>query len=439
MRINPIAAVTCISFALLSQAAFSAEPASANVFNHPNANIVKPDAESYLASIKAGSIYQMAVDNPENLLYVSWGYRLGDNPDAGVLAFSLDDLQAKGFLKSVRDVYALGLDEHNNRLLAEHTVSRKLNGGDALVGNSFDVISLADGAKITGPVLIDDRSAERDKFRSHYIFSDKAGNILVSSESRPKKGGPENKQKITMYNSAGKQVWQSKPFPGLVAALVSDGTIIAGADDLYQLDAKTGRVSDKPYAKKPQKGQARYMSLVQGDGVIYASSFRKNDKKDAASNAPYENIYVISKGQASKGFSTVKSHDALGVGSVGLAYNPLRKQLYSANFNDNTVSVIDASRPAKLDHYKNIAIKDAWAINSVVYRNAGEATNIYVGIKGGHGKNVKDTGKNLDDVKIAKITLTGTPDDKSWCKISVLDVKSNKFDYQDRQCDLVNN
>ncbi|EAM4650757.1 hypothetical protein EGD29_23905, partial [Salmonella enterica] len=56
---------------------------------------------------------------------------------------------------------------------------------------------------------------------------------------------------------------------------------------------------------------------------------------------------------------------------------------------------------------------------------------------GGHGKNVKYTDQGMDDVKLAKITLNNKYANTSlWCKISIMDIKSNTFDYKEHQCDI---
>ncbi|HGB3676394.1 TPA: hypothetical protein ACIVDA_004454, partial [Salmonella enterica subsp. enterica serovar Muenchen] len=146
---------------------------------------------------------------------------------------------------------------------------------------------------------------------------------------------------------------------------------------------------------------------------------------------------VIEKGKTAKGFSTVTYKNNIGVGSTSLSVNPERKQLYSANFNDNTISIVDIKNKTDLSKYKNIFIQDAWGINAVAYVNSDNNTYIYATIKGGHGKNVKYTDQGMDDVKLAKITLNKKyVNTSSWCKISIMDIKSNTFDYKERQCTI---
>ncbi|MHC5174523.1 YncE family protein [Serratia rhizosphaerae] len=426
-------------YSLISTAAHSAQRSHANIFNDNDSAIVTPDSAQYTTALKSGSLYQLALDAPDNLLYVSWGYRLGTHPDAGILAFGLNDLKAKGFIKNISDVYALSLDKVNNRLLAEHTVSRKMEDGKVLKGNSFDVVSLNNGAKLVDTTEIDKGKKDRNTFRSHYIFGDAHGNVFISSESKPKKGGPEGMQKITKYDSSGHELWQSKPFPGLVAAMIYHGRIIAGANDVYEIDINNGKINERPYAMKPADDQARYMSFAKGNGVIYATSFTREKPTSKSEHKEFNNVYVIEQGRSAKGFSTVKFKNNVGVGSTGLAFNANMNQLYTANFNDNTISIIDVSDKNDLTNYKNILIKGAWGVNSIVYRNHDKKTDIYVGIKGGHGENVKHTDKGMDDVKLAKITLDNqAKNTASWCSISILNVKSNKFEYKGKQCEVEN-
>ncbi|HEH8789788.1 TPA: beta-propeller fold lactonase family protein, partial [Salmonella enterica] len=176
-------------------------------------------------------------------------------------------------------------------------------------------------------------------------------------------------QKITKYNSSGTEVWQTKAFPGLVAALISNDKIIAGANDLYEISLSDGAISKSLYASKPENGDARYMALVKGDNLVYAASFSKLENIKP-NQIKYDNVYVIEKGKAAKGFSTVTNNKTVGVGSTSLIVNPERKELYTANFNDNTISVINIKNKADLSIYKNIFIQDAWGINAVTYVNS---------------------------------------------------------------------
>ncbi|ECL5068343.1 beta-propeller fold lactonase family protein [Salmonella enterica] len=436
--IHKVSAV-CLSLSLISISAYSSQEVNDNIFNEGGDNLIRPESTEYMNAIKSGSAYQLAVDPKSNLIYMSWGYRLGSNPDAGIMAFELDKLKAKGFIKGVQDVYGLAFDKRNNRLLAEHTVSRKTEEGELLTGNSFDIISLKDGTKLVKTIEIDQGKKERNTFNSHYIFVNNTGDIFISSESKPKNGGPEGMQKITKYDSSGAEVWQTKAFPGLVATLISNDRIIAGANDIYEISLADGTISKSLYASKPDNSDARYMALAKGDNLIYAASFSrpKNIKPDQRS---YDNIYVIEKGKAAKGFSTVTYKNSVGVGSTSLIINPQRKELYTANFNDNTISIVDIKNKTNLSRYKNIFIQDAWGINAVTYVNSGDNTYIYAAIKGGHGKNVKHTDKDMDDVKLAKIILNSkAANPSSWCKISVMDIKSNTFDYEEHQCDIQKN
>lgn len=429
----------CLSLSLISISAYSAQELNGNIFNEGDGNLTLPGSTEYMNAIKSGSAYQLAVDPKSNLLYMSWGYRLGSNPDAGIIAFELDNLKAKGFINGVRDVYGLAFDQRNNRLLAEHTVSRKTVKGELLNGNSFDIINLRDGSKLAKTIEVDQGKEERNTFNSHYIFVNNSSDIFISSESKPKKGGPEGMQKITKYDSSGAEVWQTKAFPGLVAALISDDKIIAGVNDIYEISLADGTISKSLYASKPDNSSARYMALAKGDNIVYAASFsrKENIMPDGIS---YDNIYVIEKGKTAKGFSTVTYRNPVGVGSTSLIVNPERKELYSANFNDNTISIIDIKNKTNLSMYKNIFIQDAWGINTVIYVNSNDKTYIYAVIKGGHGKNVKHTDKDMDDVKLAKITLNNkAANSPLWCKISVMDIKSNTFDYVENQCDIQNN
>lgn len=422
-----------LSLCFLSSCVFSVQ--NNNVFNTSSNMILRPDDENYKDTISSGSIYQIALDKKNNLVYASWGYRLGKNPVAGILAFDMDSLNPKGIIKDIRDVYGIDYDEVNNRLLAEHTVSRKTDEGYILNGNSFDVIDLNNGKKIIETVVVDKGKRERDYFNSHYIFGLSNGNIVLSSESSPRNGGPKNMQRITMYNAAGHELWQSKPFPGLVAAIVSGEKIIAGANDLYEISMKDGGVNTYPYAFKSGGDYTRYMSLIQGKGVIYATSFIHGNKN--RTGGEYKNIYVIEKGKTAQGFSTVSFNDSFGTGSTGVAFNSETNQLYTANFNDGTISIIDADNARDLSHYTNIKIKNAWGVNSVAYQNNGEKTDIYFSIKGGHGENVKNTEKS-DDVKLAKLTIDGSIFSSSpWCRISILDIKSGVYDQQNKDCDIL--
>ncbi|EBS4549500.1 hypothetical protein DQK32_27220, partial [Salmonella enterica subsp. enterica serovar Newport] len=301
-------------------------------------NLIPPESIEYINAIKSGSAYQLAVDPKNNLIYISWGYRLGSNPVAGILAFELDNLKAKGFINGVHDVYGLAFDQRNKRLLAEHTVSRKTEEGKLLTGNSFDIISLKDGTKLTKTIEIDREKKDRNAFNSHYIFVNDIGDIFISSESKPKNGGPDGMQKITKYNSAGAEVWQTKAFPGLVAALISDDKLIAGVNDLYEISLSDGTINKTLYASKPDNDDARYMALAKGDNLIYAASFSKLENI-APKKRSYDNIYVIEKGKSAKGFSTITYKESVGVGSTSLIVNPERKELYTANFNDNTISI----------------------------------------------------------------------------------------------------
>ncbi len=428
------ASVICLSFICIS--AYSAQKLNQNIFNVGGVNLTLPESTEYMSAIKSGSAYQLAVDPKNNLLYMSWGYRLGSNPVAGILAFELDSLKAKGFINGVHDVYGLAFDQKNNRLLAEHTVSRKTEEGTLLTGNSFDIISLKDGTKLTNTIEIDQEKKERNTFNSHYIFINDIGDIFISSESKPKHGGPDGMQKITKYDSSGTEVWQTKPFPGLVAALISNEKLIAGANDLYEISLSDGAISKSLYASKPENGDARYMAMAKGDNVIYATYFSKSDNIKP-NQTKYDNIYVIEKGKTAKGFSTVTNNKTVGAGSTGLIVNPERKELYTANFNDNTISVIDIKNKTDLSIYKNIFIQDAWGINAVTYINSSDKTYIYAAIKGGHGKNVKHTEQGINDVKLAKITLNSKKaNTSSWCKISIMDIKSNTFDYKEHQCNI---
>lgn len=425
-----------ITLSFFSLCAFSAQ--GNNVFNAESNMIIRPDDVNYKFTISSGSIYQIAVDTKNKLVYASWGYRLGKNPVAGILAFDIDSLNPKGVIKDIRDVYSIDYDEKNNRLLAEHTVSRKADDGDILNGNSFDVIGLNNGKKIIDTVVVDKGKTERSYFNSHYIFGLPNGNIVLSSESSPRTGGPENMQRITMYNSTGHELWQSKPFPGLVATLISGEKIIAGANELYEISMVDGSVNNSPYSLKSVNDEARYISLVQGDDVIYATSFYHGNKnKVNTDKGKYKNIYVIEKGKAAKGFSTVSFNDSFGTGSTGITYNPKMKHLYTANFNDGSISIINTENSRNLNDYVNVKIKGAWGVNSVVYRNNDNKTDIYVSVKGGHGENVKKT-EESDDVKLAKLTIDGgilgpTP----WCKISMLDIKSGTYDQKDEDCDIL--
>ncbi|HFJ2162971.1 TPA: hypothetical protein ACGTPM_003132, partial [Salmonella enterica] len=75
--------------------------------------------------------------------------------------------------------------------------------------------------------------------------------------------------------------------------------------------------------------------------------------------------------------------------------------------------------------------------NSVTYVNSNDNTYIYAAIKGGHGGNIKYTDQGMDDVKLAKITLNSkAANTSSWCKISVMDIKSNTLDYKERLCNI---
>ncbi|MDJ6542878.1 hypothetical protein LEC33_24270 [Salmonella enterica] len=432
--IHKISAV-CLSLSLISISSYSKQEVNGNIFNQGGDNLTRADSTGYMSAIKSGSVYQLVADPQNNLLYMSWGYRLGSNPDAGIIAFDLDNLKAKGFINGIRDVYGLAFDKENNRLLAEHTVSRKTDEGEILKGNSFDIINLKDGSKLVKTVEVDQEKKYRETFNSHYIFANNSGDIFISSESKPKKGGPEGMQKITKYDSSGAEIWQTKAFHGLVAALISDNYIIAGVNDIYEINIKDGNINKTLYARKPENNDARYMALAQGDSVIYASSFSRPESMKP-DGSRYNNIYVIEKGKAAKGFSTVSYRNSVGVGSTGIVVNSETKQLYTANFNDNTLSIIDIKNKYDLSKYKNIFIKDGWGINTVTYVNSGDKTYIYAGMKGGHGKNMKYT-ENIYDVKLAKITLNNKATDlSSWCKISVLDIKSNNFDYTDQQCEV---
>ncbi|EHI3120786.1 beta-propeller fold lactonase family protein [Salmonella enterica] len=418
---------------------YSAQGLNINIFNDDGNNLIPPESIEYINAIKSGSAYQLAVDPKNNLIYISWGYRLGSNPVAGILAFELDNLKAKGFINGVHDVYGLAFDQRNKRLLAEHTVSRKTEEGKLLTGNSFDIISLKDGTKLTKTIEIDREKKDRNAFNSHYIFVNDIGDIFISSESKPKNGGPDGMQKITKYNSAGAEVWQTKAFPGLVAALISDDKLIAGVNDLYEISLSDGTINKTLYASKPDNDDARYMALAKGDNLIYAASFSKLENI-APKKRSYDNIYVIEKGKSAKGFSTITYKESVGVGSTSLIVNPERKELYTANFNDNTISIVDIKNKTNLSQYKNIFIKDAWGVNAVTYLNVGDNTNIYATIKGGHGKNVKYTDHGIDDVKLAKITLNSkAANTSSWCTISVIDIKSNTFDYKEHQCNIQKN
>ncbi|EBP3056782.1 TPA: beta-propeller fold lactonase family protein [Salmonella enterica subsp. enterica serovar Reading] len=426
----------CLSLSFISISAYSTQEINKNIFNIGGNNLTLPESTEYMNVIKSGSAYQLVVDPKSNLIYMSWGYRLGSNPVAGILAFELDSLKAKGFINGVHDVYGLAFDQKNNRLLAEHTVSRKTEEGELLTGNSFDIISLKDGTKLTNTIEIDQGKKERNTFNSHYIFVNDIGDIFISSESKPKNGGAVGMQKITKYDSSGTEIWQTKPFPGLVAALISNDKLIAGVNDLYEINLNDGAINKSLYSSKPDNGEARYMALAKGDDLIYAASFSKVDNiKSNQKN--YDNIYVIEKGKAAKGFSTVTYKNNVGVGSTSLSVNPERKELYSANFNDNTISIVDIKNKTNLNKYKNIFIQDAWGINAVTYVNFDNNTYIYATIKGGHGKNVKHTDQGMDDVKLAKITLNKKYiNTSSWCKISIMDIKSNTFDYKGRQCTI---
>lgn len=427
-------------FSFFSPFVLSAQNDNDNVFNSESDMIVRPDNENYKKTMSSGSIYEIAIDKENSLIYASWGYRLGTNPMVGIVAFDIDTLKAKGFIKNIRDVYGLAFDAKNNRLLAEHTVTRKIGDGDFLQGNSFDVISLANGRKLIDTVEVDKDKKDRDYFNSHYIFPIEDGGVILSSESKPKKGGPENMQKITKYNSSGHELWQSKPFPGLVAALISDQKIIAGSNDLYEIDMRDGSINPALYAKRPLNDEARYMALAQGKGVVYATSFIHLSENDLTTKKqPYKNIYVIEKGKPATGFSTVSFDQSFGIGSTGLAFNAETNQLYTANFNDSTISIINTKNPRDLNDYKNIRLKDSWGVNSIAYNNHDGKVDIYVGIKGGHGKNVKHTEQDADDVKLAKITINSKFfEPLSWCKISVFDIKSDRYDYYNTDCDVLN-
>ncbi|EGM1627828.1 hypothetical protein IRP16_004408 [Salmonella enterica] len=430
-----IKAIVGLALTVSTMAVYGSEQLNDNIFIHGGDNLITPEKAEYVRALKSGSVYQLVADPDNNLLYISWGYRLGANPDAGILAFDLNSLKARGYIKNVRDVYSLALDKTRNQLLAEHTVSRTIRGSTFLKGNSFDIIDLDRGSKRIQTIELDQRKKERLAFNSHYILTDKDGNIFVSSESKPSKGGPEGMQKITKYDYTGRELWQTRAFPGLVAALISKESVIAGVDDIYEINIKNGVISKSLYARGPVDENARYMMMAHGDNVIYATSFLR--PKTAPDNSKYNNIYIIEKGKAAKGFSTVRYTNSVGVGSTGLVVNLDKKELYTANFNNNTLSVIDITKKNNLNKYRNIFIKDAWGINSIAYVNAGDKTYVYAGIKGGHGRNIKHTDKNVDDVKIAKITLNSKNQDRFlWCRISVLDIKSNKFDYIDRQCDI---
>ncbi|ASG74521.1 beta-propeller fold lactonase family protein [Salmonella enterica] len=436
MKLINKASAICLSLSFFSISAYCAQELNRNIFNVGGNNLTLPESAEYMNAIKSGSAYQLAVDPKSNLLYMSWGYRLGSNPVAGILAFELDNLKAKGFINGIHDVYGLDFDQKNNRLLAEHTVSRKTEEGELLTGNSFDIISLKDGTKLTNTIEIDQGKKERNTFNSHYIFVNDIGDIFISSESKPKHGGPDGMQKITKYDSSGTEVWQTKAFPGLVAALISNDKIIAGANDLYEINLSDGAISKSLYASKPENGDARYMALAKGDNLFYAASFSKPENIKP-NQIKYDNIYVIEKRKAAKGFSTVTNKKTVGVGSTSLIVNPERKELYTANFNDNTISVINIKNKTDLSIYKNIFIQDAWGINAVAYVNSNDNTYIYAAIKGGHGKNVKYTDQGIDDVKLAKITLNNKhANTSSWCKISIMDIKSNTFDYKEHQCDI---
>ncbi|HEC8062488.1 TPA: hypothetical protein R4B11_004724, partial [Salmonella enterica subsp. enterica serovar Potsdam] len=66
-------------------------------------------------------------------------------------------------------------------------------------------------------------------------------------------------------------------------------------------------------------------------------------------------------------------------------------------------------------------------------------TDIYVSVKGGHGENVKKT-EESDDVKLAKLTIDeGILGASPWCKISILDIKSDTYDQKDEDCVIVRN
>ncbi|HHX0267633.1 TPA: hypothetical protein ACU3VF_004995 [Escherichia coli] len=429
------ASVIFLSFSFFSISASSAQELDGNIFNIGGDNLTKPENYEYMNAIKAGSAYQLVVDPKSNLLYMSWGYRLGSNPVAGILAFELDTLKAKGFINGIHDVYGLDFDQKNNRLLAEHTVDRKTETGELLTGNSFDIINLKDGTKLTNTIEIDQEKKERHTFNSHYIFVNDIGDIFISSESKPKHGGPDGMQKITKYDSSGIKIWQTVAFPGLVAALIYDNHIIAGKNELYEINIKNGTVNPELYSCNPNKN-ARYIDLAKGDNLVYAASFSKsslpqdNDKQ-------YNNIYVLEKGKLAKGFSTVKNKGFFGLGSTSIAVNNARHELYTANFNDHTISIVNIKNKTNLSQYKNIFIKNSWGINYVTYINSGYNTYLYAAIKGGHGNNIKHTEQGVDDVKLAKITINRKAvNSESWCTISLLDIKSNTFDYQGQICDV---
>lgn len=158
------ASAICLSLSFFSISAYSAQELNRNIFNVGGNNLTLPDSAEYMNAIKSGSAYQLAVDPKSNLLYMSWGYRLGSNPVAGILAFELDNLKAKGFINGIHDVYGLDFDQKNNRLLAEHTVSRKTEEGELLTGNSFDIISLKDGTKLTNTIEIDQEKKRKEHF-----------------------------------------------------------------------------------------------------------------------------------------------------------------------------------------------------------------------------------------------------------------------------------
>lgn len=436
MKFHHKSLLICLSlFSILS---CSAQEYHQNIFNVGGHNLTLSECDEYMNAIKSGSAYQLAVDTKSNLLYMSWGYRLGTNPVAGILAFDLETLKAKGFISGIHDVYGLAFDKKNNRLLAEHTVSRKTETGKLLTGNSFDIIRLQDGTKLTNTIELDKGTEERSHFNSHYIMVNDIGDIFISSESKPKQGGPEGMQKITKYNSYGIEIWQTVPFPGLVAALVYDNYIIAGVNDLYEINTQNGLVNRKLYSRNTNK-DARYMALAKGDNLVYAASLSKLGLQQDNNKKKYNNIYVLEKGKLAKGFSTLQNKGLVGTGSTSIAVNDARQELYTANFNDHTISIVNTKNKTDLSQYKNIFIKNAWGINYVTYINSGENTYLYAVIKGGHGHNIKHTEQGVDDVKLAKITLNRKEiNSKSWCTISLLDIKSNTFDYKGKQCDVYN-
>ncbi|HFP3769808.1 TPA: YncE family protein [Escherichia coli] len=438
MQFNHKSLLICLSLSLFSIPSYSAQECPQNIFNVGGHNLTLPESYEYVNGIKSGSAYQLVVDTKSNLLYMSWGYRLGSNPIAGILAFDLESLKAKGFISGIHDVYGLAFDKKNNRLLAEHTVSRKTEADKLLTGNSFDIIRLKDGTKLTNTIEIDKGKQGRSHFNSHYILVNDIGDIFISSESKPKHGGPEGMQKITKYNSSGIEIWQTVAFPGLVAVLIYDNNIIAGVNDLYEINTKDGSVNRELYSRNTNK-DARYMALAKGDNLVYAASFSKLGLQQENNKKKYNNIYVLEKGKLAKGFSTLQNKGLVGTGSTSIAVNDARQELYTANFNDHTISIVNTKNKTDLSQYKNIFIKNAWGVNYVTYINSGENTYLYAVIKGGHGHNIKHTEQGVDDVKLAKITINRKEiNSESWCTISLLDIKSNTFDYKGKQCDVHN-